>query len=521
MKRKFSVLLASVIICCGIVIYIKGENRYTKDFYNPLLVQPLDAVVEKGIDCVYENKPDSALAYFSVVVGQYHESMSHADKVSCAKAYNSKGYVELFEQRQLGPALISLMTAEQIEKEAGDSTWLPLIYLNMANIFTYTSHTDYVINYNRRAAELAVKQKAWRTYLTAFRNLVFQAIMDCDVEDIKTDVDKFDSIRIPDANMKGFAQCLHSGSKALLEKRWDDAYDCFLRADSVNDAELTPDRSHLMSVLLRSRVLQLRGEPALAIREILDNYDDCNEEQISSISLILSRLYDSIGESEMASKYKLKYYEISDTLGILASNKQLLAAESQFRLNNLKDEVIFLNARRKGWVTISFVCIICTVVLAVALVSVVRSRRRLRKSQDELFLKNESIVSKPVVSSNIDKEAYEEGQRIMEVLEKSTEIFEIGFSVEKAAMLTGIHSRRISKVLNSVFGKNFNLVVQELRIKEACRILATPDVANSLNMAGIASNLGFKSRTYFSEIFKKHTGLTPTEYLRSAKRTGK
>lgn len=521
MKRKLLVLLASVIICCGIAIYIKGENRYSKDFYNPLLVQPLDAVVEKGIDCVYENKPDSALAYFSVVIGQYNESMPHADKVSCAKAYNSKGYVELFEQRQLGPALISLMTAEQIENEVGDSTLLPLIYLNMANIFAYTNQIDYVIRYNRRSAQLALKQKAWRTYLTAFRNLVFQAIMDRDVADIKADLDKFGSIKIPDANMKGFAQFLYSGGNALLEKRWDDAYDYFLKADSVNDAELTPDRSHFMSVLLRSRVLQLRGEPRFAIKEILDNYDDYKGEQISSVSLILSRLYDSIGEREQASKHKLMYYENSDTLGILASNRQLMAAESQFRLNNMSGEVTRLNARRKAWVTISFVCILSTMVLAVALVLVIRSRRRLRRSQDELFLKNESIVAKPLVSPDIDTEDYEEGQRIMEVLEHSAEIFEVGFSVEKAAMLTGVHSRRISKVLNSVFGKNFNLVVQELRIKEACRILATPEIAGSLNMAGIASRLGFKSRTYFSEVFKKHTGLTPTEYLRSAKRAGK
>ena len=315
---------------------------------------------------------------------------------------------------------------------------------------------------------------------------------------------------------------MHSSYIQAAMPCWkNDAYDYFLKADSVNDAELTPDRSHFMSVLLRSRVLQLRGEPRLAIKEILDNYDDYRGEQISSVSLILSRLYDSIGEREQASKYKLMYYENSDTLGILASNRQLMAAESQFRLNNMSGEVTRLNARREAWFIISFVCILSTMALAVALVLVIRSRRRLRRSQDELFLKNESIVAKPSVSPDIDTEDYEEGQRIMEVLEKSAEIFEIGFSVEKAAMLTGVHSRRISKVLNSVFGKNFNLVVQELRIKEACRILATPEIAGSLNMAGIASSLGFKSRTYFSEVFKKHTGLTPTEYLRSAKRAGK
>lgn len=52
-------------------------------------------------------------------------------------------------------------------------------------------------------------------------------------------------------------------------------------------------------------------------------------------------------------------------------------------------------------------------------------------------------------------------------------------------------------------------------------MLESPAMAGTLNMAGIAAKLGFKSRTYFSEVFKKHTGLTPTEYLHSAKRAGK
>lgn len=521
MKQKILVLLTIVIICCGITIYIKGDNKYSKDFYSPLLTQPLDSVVERGIDYVYSNKPDSALAFFSVVIGQYNESMPRADKIACAKAYNSKGYVELFEQQQLGPALISLMTAEQIEKEAGDSTLLPLIYLNMANVFAYTNDIEHIIDFNRRSAQLALKQKGWRTYLTAFRNLVFQAIMDCDVEKIKGDLDQFGSIRIPDANMKGFSQYLYAGGRAMLEKRWNDAYDFFLKADSVNDSELTPDRSHVMSVLLRSRVLQLRGEPRLAIKEILDNYGDYNGEQISSVSLILSRLYESIGDHKQASEYKLRYYENSDSLGILASNKQLAAAESQFRLNNLSGEVTRLNAKRNAWFVISVVCALSAIVLALALILVIRSRRRLRRSQDELFLKNEAIVTAPAAASKPGSEEFKEGERIMEILEKSPEIYEIGFSVEKAAVLTGVHSRRISKILNSAYGKNFNLIIQELRIREACRMLAAPDTANSLNMTGIAANLGFKSRTYFSEVFKKQTGLTPTEYLRSARRVEK
>lgn len=505
----------------GIVIYTRGDNnRYSRDFYNPLLAMPLDTVVERGIDYVYSDKPDSALAYFSVVAGQYNESMSRADKIACAQAYNCKGYVEFFDKRQIGQSLISLLTAERIEKEVKDSTWLPLIYLNMANVLTFTNDVDHVIKLNRRTIDLAARLKAWRTYLTAFCNLVGQAVIECDPVIIKKDLEKFASLKIPKASLRGFAQCLYEGGTALLEQRWDDAYDYFQKADSLNDAELTPQRTHVLSVFLRSRVLQLKGEPRLAIKELLDNYDDYEAGQISSACLMLSRLYESVGDSAQAAQYKLKYYENTDSLGLLASSNQLAAAESQFQLNNMTGEVTRLNARRNAWITIAFVCGLSAVILAGALIAVVRSRRRLRKSQDELFLKNKAIISSPVTPQPTAADS-DEARHIMEVLEGSPEIFEVGFSLEKAAALTGVQSRRISKILMSAYDKNFNTVLQELRIKEACRLLESPSTAQSLNMAGIAARLGFKSRTYFSEVFKKQTGLTPTEYMRSARRAEK
>lgn len=484
-------------------------------------MQPLDSVVEKGIDYVYENKLDTALGYFGVVAGQYNESMSRADKIMCAQSYNCKGYVELFGQRQIGTALQSFMKAEQIENEVGDSTWLPLIYVNMANVYTYTDNYDQVINLNRRASLLALEKRAWRTYLRAFCNLVFQAIIDSDVSTIKEDLDRFGGQTIPDASMRKFSQCLYEGGKAMLDTRWDDAYKSFLTADSLNDAELTPDRSHAMSVFLRSRLLQIKGEPRLAIKELLDNYKDFKDDQEASACLLMSKLYDDLDEPVKADRHRLRYYEMADSLGLLASVNQLNAAESQFQLNNMTMEVTRLDARRNAWITIALICLLSALILAAALIVVIRSRRRLRKSQDELFLKNKEIISSQTTIPQASTEDEVEARRIMDILSKSPEIFEVGFSIEKAAMLTGIHSRKISKILNAACQKNFSTIVQELRIMEACRMLATPSTADALNMAGIAAKLGFKSRTYFSEVFKKQTGLTPTEYLRSAKRAEK
>ncbi|WP_420869631.1 helix-turn-helix domain-containing protein [Cohnella ginsengisoli] len=37
-------------------------------------------------------------------------------------------------------------------------------------------------------------------------------------------------------------------------------------------------------------------------------------------------------------------------------------------------------------------------------------------------------------------------------------------------------------------------------------------LADGLQVQEIAASLGYEDRPYFSELFKKHTGLTPTEY---------
>lgn len=518
MKRLMLIVLGLVVFSVFIAISTDKKDEYTIEFYGPLMKQPLDTIVGKGIDYVYAGEPDSAMIYFGVVAGRYNESMSKSDKIACARAFNSKGYVEFFEQGHFRTSLFSLIKAEQIEEEAEDSTYLPLIYLNMANVLTYSNDIDNVILMFRKSTDYALMSRSWRTYLMAFNNLVFQAIMERDVSLVSEDLKRFATLRIPDANMRGFAQSLYDGSVALLDKDWDKAYAHFLKADSVNNSELTPERSHAMSVFLRCRTLELEGNKRQAISELQENLKSFTDDQISSAYLYMSRLYQAIDDTSNSQKYKLTYYEMADSLGILSSSDQIESVYSQSRIEKMSEEITRLDARRNAWITTTIVCALCAIILAIALFIVIKSMLKLRRSQDELYHKN-AIINESTVNS-VDPEFSDEGQRIYQILANSKEIYEVGFSIEKAAILTGLHSRRISKVLNAAFQKNFNTIIQELRIKEACRLLSSA-TSGSLNMSGIATNLGFKSRTYFSEVFKKQTGLTPSEYMKSAKRVNR
>ena len=55
-------------------------------------------------------------------------------------------------------------------------------------------------------------------------------------------------------------------------------------------------------------------------------------------------------------------------------------------------------------------------------------------------------------------------------------------------------------------------------MNEACRRLSDPDNYGQFTIEAVSSSVGFKSRANFAVVFKKITGLTPTEFQHTAHR---
>ena len=70
----------------------------------------------------------------------------------------------------------------------------------------------------------------------------------------------------------------------------------------------------------------------------------------------------------------------------------------------------------------------------------------------------------------------------------------------------------ISKAVNQGFKMNFNDFVNQYRI-EAVKILFEKGEHKKQTLLAIAFESGFNSKTTFNRAFKKHTGLSPKEYL--------
>lgn len=78
----------------------------------------------------------------------------------------------------------------------------------------------------------------------------------------------------------------------------------------------------------------------------------------------------------------------------------------------------------------------------------------------------------------------------------------------------GTTPHRLSEVLNALLGQSFYDFINGYRVREVQTRLQGPDGAR-LTYLALALDAGFASKSTFNAVFKKHTGMTPSEYRRA------
>jgi len=68
--------------------------------------------------------------------------------------------------------------------------------------------------------------------------------------------------------------------------------------------------------------------------------------------------------------------------------------------------------------------------------------------------------------------------------------------------------RNLNLITNSIFGKSVSEIIETRKLIEARQLLLT----SSLSISEIGYELGYNEKSYFSRVFRKKTGLTPSEF---------
>lgn len=79
-------------------------------------------------------------------------------------------------------------------------------------------------------------------------------------------------------------------------------------------------------------------------------------------------------------------------------------------------------------------------------------------------------------------------------------------------MKTNVHY--LSGLFANYYNTNYNDFINELRVKEACKIIQE-DRENKLSIEQVAEQVGISSRSTFYNAFKKFTGVTPSYYQKN------
>ena len=109
----------------------------------------------------------------------------------------------------------------------------------------------------------------------------------------------------------------------------------------------------------------------------------------------------------------------------------------------------------------------------------------------------------------------ERGQELMQELERLMEakkpFTNNELSLRELSEMMEISTHNLTEIINRFSGKNFYDFVNSYRVEEVKHRLQQPESAN-LTMLALAMEAGFNSKSSFNSVFKKHTGMTPTEF---------
>lgn len=130
----------------------------------------------------------------------------------------------------------------------------------------------------------------------------------------------------------------------------------------------------------------------------------------------------------------------------------------------------------------------------------------------DIVSKKEKSQNHPSTIANEELQHIE--MRLKEVMLNDKPYLEEDLTLSKLASLIPISDKKLSTFLNSHYNTTFYDMINAYRVASVKEKMQSTQYSN-YTLLGIAYESGFKSKTTFNRIFKKETGLSPSEYKKT------
>lgn len=521
----------------------------------------LDRLTVLGYKSLEQGNYDEALMLYTIVTAKGDDSMQGTERREFIKALNNIGYIYLFDRSNPEKAYPYLLHAQRLAESSREDDLLGAILDNMAKVHDDFGDPEKAIELYNLAMEHVIKVN---TEVSPFIQLmVFNDMINCAVahdmiDSISRSLEMFDNLPVYSIPMGRYTKAMCEGLRLLSEKDMAEATSIIKNAGKYINSKLDSARyvtDHNLTIANVYHMREMEDSARTFLNLALDN---ATRHQIPDR---LPRIYRGMaivattrGDSSESRRMRLLAYEADETLHsskIYASLNTLEASQQIEGLNLRLREADIKHGHR---VTVIWILGVAMILIGGLLAMIVIRNRKLTSSLKELVTRhreamnageaNERLRKKyedtisnlqtelkkysplPNASENVTDKGItlpvDENERLRiigeanDIFRDSQEIYEPDFSLERLAELTDTKPRYLSALLNDTLGKSFSVLLAEARVKYACTILLSPDFKKTKTIESIAIEVGYKSRTHFTSVFKKITGVTPLQYVAMA-----
>jgi len=255
----------------------------------------------------------------------------------------------------------------------------------------------------------------------------------------------------------------------------------------------------------------------------------------------MSLFYSETKQYKEALHYHDMVDEINDSL-FLEKTQQLLAdLQTKHELDQKQKEIALLNTENemhimevKEYRKTAIFFGSAFLVISSLLVFLVWQYNLRRKAYKKLVQKNIELVKTQKMMNgngkNRNKNTLENDKaesenalhkelqdKIKKYLKNEKPYLQSELTIKDVAEKLDTNTHYLSEVFNRSFENSFTGLINEYRVKEACRLLLEENMDN-LTIESIAHSAGFNSKSAFNVAFKKITGVTPSFYMKSVKK---
>lgn len=563
-------ILTGLYLLVSLSLFPMDLTKYDR-IYNSLKNQSLQHLNTTGETYYKRNSLDSALVCFSIISASYNPETKVLDGQMYAHAYNRCGaiYIRLNSYTK---ALNMLLKGLEVCEQTGNEKYMSKIYNNIANVY-YLFH-DYRMaeSYCEKAYEIGLKFNDLEIQKTVLHNMIG---INCYLEEYskaKKHLGLLKTLKSDDQPSFNYYYCICNGALKLEEHKYAEAIEWFKKSVSYAGYCPNPDRMKYVSYSNIARTFNYshqydsalvyldKGKSLVLSQPDIDLRFECYENY--------SNLYRKKGDEKLSLYYKRKHLEIADSIFNAQEFGQIKDLQFLHEMDKIEKQIYRLNDAQvlkdnqiKSQQLVLRIIVCAFIIIAVLLVIMFFQNRKLREANVELFNKNLEIIKSEEIEKKNRKSAVEKlnsveiisndfvepemeseleasdaakvkyqnsvinedekkriRESILDVMDNTDEFCSVDFNLEKMALLTNSKSKYVSQVINESWNKNFNVFVNEYRIKEARRRLMDISIYGNFTIASIATSVGFKSNANFNLVFKKVTGITPSVYQMMARK---